>query len=154
MKSNASKLQQWVDEVVTLGFDRFSDSDSVAIVLVEVAGQQHAFDLNAIGFTRNELLLTHGRNIIRELSNDGKYYALVWDGYITTDGVRSDAVLAEIGAAEAPSGLLLAQRYRRNRAARPSKVGRLDLVAAPDSLWAMKETKGRGRTRRQSKKGG
>jgi hypothetical protein len=154
MKSNAPKLQQWIDEVVTLGFDRFRDSDSVAIVLVDVAGQRHAIDLKAMGLTRNELLLTKGRNMIRELSKDGKFYALVWDGCITTDGVRSEAVLTEIGAAEAPTGLLLVQCYRRNMAARPSKVGRLDLVATPDSLWAVEEGKSRRRTRRQSKRRG
>lgn len=38
-------------------------------------------------------------------------YAIAWDGFVTVDGRKWDAILVEAGESSAPEGVVLAQRY-------------------------------------------
>ena len=49
--------------------------------------------------------------------------AVAWDGYLTVDGERSDAVFVEAQERATPSSLVFAQRYRPG-----GRVRRLDIV--------------------------
>lgn len=42
-------------------------------------------------------------------------YAIAWDGYVTIDGERTDAIFVEAGEASDPRGVLFVQRYRHVR---------------------------------------
>ncbi len=42
-------------------------------------------------------------------------YAIAWDGYVTIDGQKTDAILVEAGQASDPRGVLFCQRYRTVR---------------------------------------
>lgn len=68
-------------------------------------------------------------------------YAIAWDGFITLEGRKWDAICVEAGEAQAEFGVLLCQRYttakkgllRRTRSVR---VGNPALIGRPSSrLW-------------------
>jgi len=72
-------------------------------------------------------------------SQNVSMYAIAWDGFITIDGRKWDAVLVEAGEAAAAEGVIMAQRYevketglkRRNVA-----VGSpLEAASVPSRLW-------------------
>ncbi len=46
---------------------------------------------------------------------DVAMYAIVWDGYVTIEGQRTDAILVEAGQASDPRGVQVCQRYRTVR---------------------------------------
>lgn len=68
-------------------------------------------------------------------------YAIVWDGFITLEGRRWDAILVEAGEASQEFGALFSQRYIQNkkglfRKARCERIGNPTLVGKPQSrLW-------------------
>jgi hypothetical protein len=69
-------------------------------------------------------------------------YAIAWDGYVTVEGRKWDAILVEAGDASAPDGMLLAQRYEAKEAGFFSKKRRnvgvgnpLAVGSTPSRLW-------------------
>jgi hypothetical protein len=68
-------------------------------------------------------------------------YAIAWDGYVTVEGRRWDAVFVEAGETSQQAAILLCQRYTQTKAglfrkARCERVGNPMLVANPPSrLW-------------------
>jgi hypothetical protein len=61
----------------------------------------------------NQDLVDAGREVIRQFAG-GRFYALVWDGFLTTTGKRQDAVFAEAGAGGGQA-LVFAPRYKASR---------------------------------------
>jgi hypothetical protein len=55
--------------------------------------------------------LAEARNHILSKNLNINAYAIVWDGYITIDNRKWDAILVEAGSSESEDGFLLAQRY-------------------------------------------
>lgn len=68
-------------------------------------------------------------------------YAIAWDGFITLEGRKWDAICVEAGEAQAEFGALFCQRYTRARKgllrrARSVRVGNPALIERPPSrLW-------------------
>ena len=68
-------------------------------------------------------------------------YAIAWDGYVTLDGRKWDAVFVEAGEASQEFGLMLCQRYvipKKGlfRKSRNESVGNPTLVGKPPSrIW-------------------
>jgi len=44
-------------------------------------------------------------------------YAIAWDGYVTIDSKKSDAILIEVGQSDKEEGVIYAQRYEERRKA-------------------------------------
>ncbi|HEX7706454.1 MAG TPA: hypothetical protein VF701_08360 [Thermoanaerobaculia bacterium] len=68
-------------------------------------------------------------------------YAIAWDGYITLDDRKWDAILVEAGEAHDPRGVLFAQRYEAGpkklfRRSKNERVGNPALVDYPPSRIA------------------
>lgn len=51
-------------------------------------------------------------------------YALAYDGYVTKDGVRLDAILVEVGSKGMKGALVASQRYTSKKADQMFEVGR------------------------------
>ena len=62
-------------------------------------------------------------------------YAFAWDGYVTVDGIKWDAVFVEAGDRVLPHAMLLCQRYRpENGTDGPRQVvGEPMLIEKPES---------------------
>lgn len=65
-------------------------------------------------------------------------YAIAWDGFVTIEGRKWDAILVEAGEASEDSGVLFAQRYilgpkRLFRGRRCERVGNPALIGRPHS---------------------
>ena len=128
------ELTAWADEALDLGFGCFSDGDHAPFVLlVDASGQKHLTNLESASGSISEDLLSAGRELIQQLT-DGQLYALVWDGFLTTDGKRQDAVFAEVGASEGPA-IIFAQRYKASRSGKLSKIGAPLAAAEAAHLW-------------------
>lgn len=111
----------------------FSDGDHAPFVLlVEASGQRQLMDLQSASGS-SEDLLTFGRELIQKFA-DGQLYVLVWDGFLTTDGKRQDAVFAEAGASEGQA-LIFAQRYKASRSGKLFEVGAPVAAAEAAHLW-------------------
>jgi hypothetical protein len=63
--------------------------------------------------------------------------AVAWDGYVTIDGERTDAVLVEASAAGAEASIILAQRYAQAGRLRKrfERVGNAARVGAGSPLF-------------------
>lgn len=69
-------------------------------------------------------------------------YAIAWDGYVTLDGARTDAIFVEAGDREQPIGVLFCQRYRppKKTLFRKAKCERLGNPALIDHSKSRFET--------------
>lgn len=65
-----------------------------------------------------------GRQRLREVDESAHCVTLCWDGYLTLEGSRTDAVFVEGYELGRPAGVLLAQRYERHN-------GGLDRIDVP-----------------------
>ena len=80
-------------------------------------------DLKDVTGVIDSTLVEAGRKIIRGFKS-GQLYGLVWDSYLTTDGVKQDAVFVEAGAQGATEALVFAQVYSGGaRSKKLEKVG-------------------------------
>ena len=128
------ELTAWADEALDLGFGSFSDGDhDPFILLVAASGQKHLTNLQSASGSISEDLLSAGRELIQQFV-DGQLYALVWDGFLTTDGKHQDAVFAEAGACEGQA-FIFAQRYKASRSGKLSKIGAPVAAAEAAHLW-------------------
>ena len=129
------KLAAWADEALDLGFGSFSDGDRAPfILLVEATGKRQLLNLGNTSGAINPELLDGGRDIIRQFP-PGKFYALVWDGFLTTEGKRQDAVFAEAGEG-AGAAFVFAQRYKQSRQGKMTKLGKCIIASDAIPLWA------------------
>jgi len=129
-------LQGKVEEALTLGFECFSAGDhDPFIVFAKDRGSGALIDLKTTDGAIDEALVDVGRHLIQEAFQSARFYVLVWDGYLTIDGQRQDAVFAEAGRTGGNTGFLFAQRYMQTKRGKISKVGKPLLVAEVPHLW-------------------
>lgn len=133
----SKKLQTWAFEALDLGFDCFSDGDHAPFVLLhDETGQRHLIDLKNASGVIDSSLLEGGRKIISGFDS-GQLYGLVWDGYLTADGVKQDAVFVEAGAHGGDKAFLFAQAYEQKKRSRKlEKVGQPLVAAEAPHLWS------------------
>jgi hypothetical protein len=61
--------------------------------------------------------------------------ALAYDGYLTTDGERTDAAFVEAGERGQPEAFLIAQRYRvKKRSGKVERVGQPTIIGGAEQL--------------------
>ena len=58
-----------------------------------------------------EEALIQARHYLANNANSFLRYALTWDGYVTTDSNKQDAIFVEAGEASTPDGYIIAQKY-------------------------------------------
>jgi hypothetical protein len=75
-------------------------------------------------------------------SKEKSMYAIAWDGFVTLEGQKWDAILVEAGNADEPEGVLMAQRYEAKMVGLFSKRRRnvavgdpIHVGSAPSRLW-------------------
>jgi hypothetical protein len=136
MPSISQKLRRWAFEALDLGFGCCNDGDHAPfILLVDETGQRHLLDLKNVSGVIDSTLVEAGREIIRGFKS-GQLYGLVWDGYLTTDGVKQDAMFVEAGAQGATEALVFAQVYkRRARSKQLEKVGPPLVASSAPHQW-------------------
>jgi hypothetical protein len=137
MASIGNELQQWACEALDLGFGCFGDGDhSPFIVLLDDTGQRGLIDLKSASGVIDSALLENGREILR-IVKSGQLYGLVWDGYLTIDGVRQDAVFVEAAAHCGTQAFVFAQAYKLKTRTRPQeKIGRPLVAASVPHQWS------------------
>jgi len=57
--------------------------------------------------------VAQGRKTLIETKADIMRYAFAWDGFVTIEGKKWDAVIVEAGDKIAPTGILICQRYEK-----------------------------------------
>jgi hypothetical protein len=129
-------LEAWGRKALDLGLKWFGGGNLTPFILVDdVSGKENLIDLQTASGVVGPELMEVGRAIIRDLES-GQFYALGWDGYLTTDGVRKDAVFAEAGAGGEAHAFVFAQRYKKDESGELSKVGPPLVAAEAANLWA------------------
>jgi hypothetical protein len=75
-------------------------------------------------------------------SKEESMYTIAWDGFVTIEGRKWDAILVEAGNADEPEGVLMAQRYEGKMVGLFSKRRRnvavgdpIHVGSAPSRLW-------------------
>ena len=139
-------LKAWAARALELGLGWFSGGNLTPFILFDDAsGQGQLVDLQNVSGVVGPELVEVGRAIIRDFE-PGQFYALGWDGFLTTAGIRQDAVFAEVGASGEVLAYVFAQRYKQAGSGELARVD-LPLVAAVTAnLWPRQ--KGRRRARR------
>jgi len=137
MASINKKLQQWALKALDLGFGCFNDGDHAPfILLLDETGKQHLIDLKSASGVIDSKLIESGRDIIHGFES-GRFYGLVWDGYLTTDGARQDAVFVEAAAHGGAKALVFAQAYKRKKRSKQlEKVGQPLVTANAPHQWS------------------
>jgi hypothetical protein len=141
--SNFSPSQAFADFfflAIDHGFASVEDGGSPFVpfaVLVDTAGQK---TLNRFAMDKLEDGVQAAKNSVASTGTVAMY-AIAWDGFITLEGRKWDAICVEAGEAQAEFGVLFSQRYttakkgllRRTRSVR---VGNPALIERPPSrLW-------------------
>ena len=73
-------------------------------------------------------------------SKEKSMYAIAFDGFVTREGRKSDAILVEAGSADEPEGVLMAQQYEAKIVdqifSRNTAVGDpIHIASLPSRLW-------------------
>lgn len=121
------QLRELIVTAIGLGFDCFSDADRVPFAMV-VDGEEKGLLLSfpPVGRPIDEAHIKMVRKAASEVSKGTRRYVLVWDGYLTIESEKMDAVFAEAGEAGSRRGFLFAQRYRKKtRSKKLEKVGNI-----------------------------
>jgi hypothetical protein len=81
-------------------------------------------------------LIENGREIIHGLES-GRFYGLVWDGYVTADGAKQDAVFVEASVDGGSEALVFAQAYRqKRRSTKLERVGQPIVATNAPHQWS------------------
>lgn len=136
MTKIAKQLLSFAEEALELGFNCISDGDHSPFVLMATAeDERHLVNLESASGTIDAELVDVGRHLIRDF-DEGQMYALVWDGYLTTDGTKSDAVFAEVGKRGGTKAFVFAQKYKQKKRSRTLSLdGPTFAVQEAKHLW-------------------
>lgn len=78
------------------------------VMIVNINGDK---ELHRLMTERLEDGPVKARELVRESKSKIEMYAIAWDGYVTAEGKKWDAILVEGASRKAEKGWLLAQRY-------------------------------------------
>jgi len=123
--------------LLDLACDRFAAGESNPIVMLVVeSGQTHIIYVEDIQGNVTPQLVDNARHVVSEgFGKLARLYAVAFDGYLTTDGERSDAAFVEAGERGQPEAVVFAQRYRvKKRSGKVERVKRPLLVEATNQL--------------------
>ena len=115
MASISQELQQWAFKALDLGFGCISDGDhSPFVMVIDTKGQEHLVNLESANGVIDSNLVARGRQIIQSFKS-AQFYALVWDGYLTTGRHKQDAVFVEAGTYREANAFVFAQKYKQKK---------------------------------------
>jgi hypothetical protein len=137
MEAVSPELLRWVCEALELGLGCLSDGDHAPFVLLQLAdGQRHLLNLEEVSGVINEELVDLGRELIQGFE-DGEIYGVVFDGYLTSDSGKQDAVFIEAGRRQDAHAFIFAQPYkpRKRRKALACDGGIVNVREVPN-LWS------------------
>jgi hypothetical protein len=137
MPSINKKLKNWAFKALDLGFGCFGDGDHTPfILLIDGAGKRHLIELQSATGVIDSTLIESGREIIHGFGS-GRFYGLVWDGYLTTDGAKQDAVFVEAAVEGGVEAFVFAQAYKqKKRSTTLEKVGQPIVAANAPHQWS------------------
>lgn len=136
------ELQHLALQAVEAALDAFSgDEPYPFIFFVDTTGQAHTIviapDEDGHG---SDLVDVARRTVAEGISQLTQRYALAYDGYLITDGKRSDAAFVEAGDRGQPNAFLIAQRYRvKKRSKRVERLGHPTIIDAAEQLLNSEE---------------
>ena len=137
MSDIGEELQQLVLQAIDVGIDAFTNGESDPFVFfVDGAGESHTVVIAADEGTEGSDLVAIARQTVSQgLGQLAQLYALTYDGSLTTDGEKFDAVFVEAGERGEAVASLIAQRYRvKKRSRRAKKVGAPTIVDSAGHL--------------------
>ena len=122
-------------EALDLAVDRFCSGDHNPFILyVNESGDGHHIDVKDVEGNINANLVEAARETISNIGK-GQRYILAYDSYLTTDGVKTDAAIAEAAESGAPEAFIIAQRYRvGKRSKKPEKLGKPAIIGLTKQL--------------------
>jgi hypothetical protein len=120
----SAQLNELALEALNLGFGCFSDGDRVPFVMIDDQDTRHLIDFQSVNQTSDRDLVAAARDTVAQTFPKAHRYVLVWDGYLTTDDVKRDAVFAEAGEHGGKQAIIFAQPYRpKNRGKTLERIG-------------------------------
>ncbi len=136
MSKISEGLEQLVLEAIELGYGCFGDGDhSPFVIILDNNANRQLIDFQNADENIDSDLLGSARETIRETFSSAKLYTLVWDGYLTTDGVKGDAVFAEAGEKGEADAFIFAQRYKQKKRAKSlEKIGDPEMGIITENL--------------------
>lgn len=138
MPKISKDLQALAIEALDLGLGCISDGDHAPFVmLLDADGKNHLLNLESTTVILDENLVAAGRDLIRSFSTTGHLYALIYDGYLTTDGEKQDAVFVEAGKRGAAKAFIFAQKYKQRQCSKAFlRLGEPIVVSDAKHLWS------------------
>ena len=136
MSAMGQTLQQLVLEALDLAVGCFSDGEhNPFIIFHDNAGKSHLIDVKSADGNIYPELVDDARRIVSEGADQPQRYAIAYDGYLTTDGVKRDAAFVEAGERGDAEAFVVAQCYRiKKRTKGVEKVGDPAIVASAKQL--------------------
>lgn len=105
-------LQDWALSALQTATEFFEAGDTMPFLLVlDEKGQKQLLEVRLASGGVSEELLNTAREMVPGAFRGASLYALVWDAFLTFEGARQDAIIAECGERGTPVAWLFAQRY-------------------------------------------
>jgi hypothetical protein len=136
MNEMGVELQELVLEALDLAVGCFSEGEQNPFVIFhDRAGKSQLIDVKGADGNIDPQLVDDARRIVSEVIDQPQRYAIAYDGYLTTDGVKYDAAFVEAGERGEPEAFVVAQCYRvKKRKKGVEKVGNPLIVASAKLL--------------------
>ncbi|MEU3273733.1 hypothetical protein ABZ639_23090 [Saccharomonospora sp. NPDC006951] len=112
------RSKEWLFDAVDLGV-KYAELDDGFVPLATILGEDGSRNILKLVGDENaswsqEDAIALGRGKLRELDEDAHCVTLVYDGYFTGDGERTEAVFVEAYELGRPAGVHMCQRYERS----------------------------------------
>ena len=137
MNEVSNDLWGLVSSALDLAVDCFAVGEQNPFVMfVDLSGQHHMVDVKDVQGNGTPQLVDTARGVVsRGVAAEALRYAIAFDGYLTTDGKRTDAAFVEAGERGASGAVVFAQPYRvKKRSRKAERVGRPVLVQEAEQL--------------------
>jgi hypothetical protein len=112
MAHPTDRLIDWAVKALELGFDCIAESDHAPFALISQRGTEHLIEFKEASGIIDEELVNVGKRAVRASFADADIYAVVWDGCLTADDKKHDAIFAEAGERGSREAFVFAQKYR------------------------------------------
>lgn len=111
-QQDAYDLAELAVFALNLAFRGIEDGESMLVPFVMTDTEGDGRTLHRFVADSMEQSRQRARDWVGEAGPSVFRYAFAWDGYVTLDDVKWDAVFVEAGDRLLPHGMLLCQRYR------------------------------------------
>lgn len=135
LQQDAHDLAELAVFALNHAFRSIEDGEGMLVPFVMTDTEDEGRTLHRFIADSMEQSRERARDWVGEAGPSVSRYAFAWDGYVTVDDIKWDAVFVEAGDRVLPHGMLLCQRYRpENGNGRPRQVvGEPMLVDKPES---------------------